>query len=63
MCNILFTKNSACSVVGIVGYEPAGLTMHPPPPKTIDGGFISFEMVSSATNFFPKRQNGFCRTY
>ena len=24
-----------------LGYEPAGLTMHPP-PKTIEGGFIFF---------------------
>ena len=26
----------------IIGYEPAGLTMHPPPKKTIEGGFIFF---------------------
>ena len=25
----------------LIGYEPAGLTMHPP-PKTIEGGFIFF---------------------
>ena len=25
----------------VIGYEPAGPTMHPP-PKTIEGGFIFF---------------------
>ena len=28
--------------VSAVGYEPAGLTMHPPPPQTIEGGLIFF---------------------
>ena len=32
-----------------IGYEPAGLTMHPPQKKTIEGGFILFAGVSSAT--------------
>ena len=27
--------------VSIIGYEPADLTVHPP-PKTIEGGFIFF---------------------
>ena len=25
-----------------IGYEPADLTVHPPPPKTMEGGFIFF---------------------
>ena len=28
----------------ILGYEPAGLTVHPPPPRMIEGGFIFFRM-------------------
>ena len=27
----------------LIGYEPADLTVHPPPPKTIEGGLILFE--------------------
>ena len=27
-----------------IGYEPAGLTVHPPPQKMIEGGFIFFRM-------------------
>ena len=28
-----------------IGYEPAGLTVHPPPPpRIIEGGFIFFRM-------------------
>ena len=27
----------------VIGYEPADLTVHPP-PKTIDGGFIIFRI-------------------
>ena len=30
-----------------VGYEPADLTVHPPPPRTAEGGFIFFVWVSS----------------
>ena len=26
----------------IIGYEPGDLTVHPPPPKSIEGGFIFF---------------------
>ena len=36
-----------------LGYEPAGLTVHPPPPpRMIEGGFIIFAWVSSATKKF-----------
>ena len=34
-----------------IGYEPAGLTVHPP-PKMIEGGFIFFVWVSSVTKNF-----------
>ena len=34
----------------LLGYERlAGLTVHPPPPPKIDGGFMFFAWVSSAT--------------
>ena len=26
----------------VIGYEPADLTVHPPPPRTAEGGFIFF---------------------
>ena len=36
----------------LIGYEPAGLTVHPPPPRMIESGFIIFVWVSSATKKF-----------
>ena len=36
----------------IIGYEPADLTVHPPPPRMIEGGFIFFVWVSSVTKIF-----------
>ena len=36
----------------LIGYEPAGLTVHRPPPKIIEGGFIFFVWVSSVTKIF-----------
>ena len=38
----------------LLGYEPAGLTMQP--PRMIEGGFIFFAWVSSATNFFSSKK-------
>ena len=38
-----------------IGYEPAGLTVHPP-PKMIEGGFIFFAWVSSAPKIFSSRK-------
>ena len=29
-------------IVKDIGYEPADLTVHPPPPRTAEGGFIFF---------------------
>ena len=34
-----------------IGYEPAGLTVHPP-PRMIEGGLIFFVWVSSVTKIF-----------
>ena len=36
---------------GIIGYEPAGLTVHPL-PRMIEGGLIFFTWVSSVTKIF-----------
>ena len=33
--------------VCLLDYEPATLTVHPPPPRTAEGGFIFFVYVSS----------------
>ena len=46
----------------IIGYEPAGLTVHPP-PRMIEGGFIFFVWVSSVTKIFSSKKSGFCRRY
>ena len=35
-----------------IGYEPADLTVHPPPPRMIEGGFIFFVWMSSVTKIF-----------
>ena len=33
---------SNATLCTIIGYEPADLTVHPPPPRTAEGGFIFF---------------------
>ena len=38
------------SMIGTLGYEPAGLTVHS--PRMIEGGFIFFVWVSNATQIF-----------
>ena len=47
----LIIKCKVCNAC-ILGYEPVARTVHPPPPQTIEGGFILFAWVSSATKFF-----------
>ena len=42
-----------------VGYEPPGLTVHPPPSRMIEGGFIFFVWVSSVTKIFSKKKGDF----
>ena len=41
-----------------LGYEPGGLTVHPP-PQMIEGGFIFFVWVSSATKIFSSKKVDF----
>ena len=52
-----------CTVIAqllvLLGYEPADLTVHPPPPRMIEGGFIFFVWVSSVTKIFPKKTTFF----
>ena len=31
-----------CGPLSIIGYEPAGLTVHPPPQKKNDRGWVQF---------------------
>ena len=46
-----------------LGYEPAGPTMHPPPPKRSRvGSFFSLRYLV-LPKFFPQRKSGFCRRY
>ena len=44
-------KNVLYCIVLYLGYEPADLTVHPP-PIMIEGGLIFFVWVSSATKIF-----------
>ena len=46
----------------LLGYEPAGLTMHPPPKKNRSrvGSFFSHRCLV-LPKFFPQRKSGFCR--
>ena len=43
----------------LLGYEPAGLTVHPHPPRMIESAFIFFVWVSSATKIFPQKKVDF----
>ena len=53
-CHIMQTNHI------LLGYEPAGLTVHqPPPPRMIEGGFIFFVWVSSATKIFSSKKVDF----
>ena len=45
-----------------LGYEPADLTVHPPPPpRTIKGGFSFSNRCLVPPKCFPQRKSGFCR--
>ena len=47
----------------LIGYEPADLTVHPPPKKRSRvGSFFSHRCLVSPKNF-PQRKSGFCRRY
>ena len=39
---LFFVHRSQAKAACELGYEPAGLTVHPPPPKMIEGGFNFF---------------------
>ena len=38
----LYNVVSSAYIIQFIGYEPADLTVHPPPPRTAEGGFIFF---------------------
>ena len=42
----------------LIGYEPAGLTVHPPPRMIEDGFFFSYGCLVSP-KFFPKKKVDF----
>ena len=46
----------------IIGYEPADLTVHPPPKRSRVGSFFSHRCLVSP-KCFPQRKSGFCRRY
>ena len=47
----------------IIGYEPADLTVHPPPPKRSRVGSFFSHRCLVPPKFFPQRKSGFCRRY
>ena len=61
--NSTIVSNNEVKDIGfiLIGYEPADLTVHPPPPRMIESGFIFFVWVSSATKNFSSKKSGFCR--
>ena len=57
VCVTFKPKNCKLSCPSVIGYEPAGLTVHPPPPpRMIEGGFIFFVWVSSVTKIFSSKK-------
>ena len=58
----LFNNNHYINYEYIIGYEPAGLTVHPPPPPQNDhsrvGSFFSYGCLVSP-KFFPKKKVDF----
>ena len=59
-CNI----NQKITAETIIGYEPAGFTVHLP-PKMIEGGFIFSHGGLVPSKFFPKKEDfvGDIKTY
>ena len=49
--------------ITIIGYEPAGLTMHPPPQRRSRVGSFFSHRCLVLPKFFPQRKSGFCRRY
>ena len=49
----------------LIGYEPADLTVHPPPKKKNDRGWVHFfsHRCLVSPKIFPQRKSGFCRRY
>ena len=48
--------------MSILGYEPAGLTMHPHPKRSRVGSFFLHRCLV-LPKCFPQRKSGFCRRY
>ena len=56
--NIIYSQLTVCTLsctLPHIGYEPADLTVHPP-PRMIESGFIFFVWVSSATKNFSSKK-------
>ena len=47
----------------LLGYEPADLTVHPPPPKRSRVGSFFSHRCLVPPKIFPQRKSGFCRRY
>ena len=57
----LYESKSNLSI--LIGYEPADLTVHPPPPKRSRVGSFFSHRCLVPPKFFPQRKSGFCRRY
>ena len=53
---------SQCPRKLTIGYEPADLTVHPPPKRSRVGSFFSHRCLVPQ-KCFPQRKSGFCRRY
>ena len=57
------SKNAIMTTLAYhIGYEPADLTVHPPPKPSRVGSFFSHRCLVPP-KFFPQRKSGFCRRY
>ena len=59
---ISFCTATLVCVDNSIGYEPADLTVHPPPKQSRVGSFFSHRCLVPP-KFFPQRKRGFYRRY
>ena len=60
--NVILITEISIVIFKCIGYEPAGLTVHPPQN---DRGWVHFfsDGCLVPPKFFPQRKSGFCRRY
>ena len=63
--NILYKTcaDKLTKILEHIGYEPADLTVHPPPKKRSRVGSFFTHRCLVSPKFFPQRKSGFCMRY